>query len=254
MSDNAQSTGESNTLGIGAAPNNASDDGGLTPAATAEQRSFTLAEVEDMRKKWQDSAYRKARRETMDAAKGEGVAEALTNLGFSSLDEAAQTISAWKDAQAQAEETKLRMQDQEANAKMIRELKEERQSLLREKQEYEKLKAVYESQQKRMLNAELKGLLSKMGAHSDGLDDLVSLVSPAVRWAEDGRLDLSSGDMGTVEEYLEKVKTSKPYFFASSGNSGAGPLPGTGSSNRQPPASQSSWNARLAAYRNRDAS
>lgn len=161
--------------------------------------------------------------------KGEarGRAKLLKDLGFGSQGE----VLAWVEARREAEVAAEAEADGAAaaattDAAAIRKARQELRARDGEMRALTERLARYESQSSTALRAELRGQLVAAGAHPQAVSDLVALLAPTVRWAEDGEgLEVLDGDepsLKTLDDLIAEQRATRAWFFAPPPQSGSG--------------------------------
>ena len=161
--------------------------------------------------------------------KGEarGRAKLLKDLGFADQVEIAEWVRARREAEVEPEpgaEVQPTQPPQDAAA--IRKARLELRARETELRQMSERLTRYEAQSSTALRAELRGQLIAAGAHSEAVGDLVALIAPQVRWAEDGEgLEVLDGDepsLRTLEDLITEQRQARRWFFSPPPQSGSG--------------------------------
>lgn len=162
--------------------------------------------------------------------------ERLTALGVASFDELQEIIEfARVQRTAEGQQSQQAQQDaKEAEARVRRQLQEERKALQEKLESYQAKISRYETQSTVALHMDIKGRLLSQGVIPEAADDAARDVVSRLQWAEDGRaievIDrLPDGTTQpareTLDEYLQSFKQSKGWYFQpvrAAGSGGAG--------------------------------
>lgn len=216
---------------------------------------------------WEDPIYRKGildktfRGGYADGRKkGARDAESriLKEFGVDSVDALRDAISQRELADHEQADQEQTAQEQAAQAKLIRSLKEERSTLSKQAQGLQGQLDRFRKQAERALAAEIKTSLLAMGAH-EGVDDLVQIAARSLSWSSDGGeievVDhLPDGSVQpareTLQEYLDHLKQTKPWYFRSQQKQGSGSIPDQQAST-EPPKDTDSFAARIRRWQGR---
>jgi hypothetical protein len=154
-------------------------------------------------------------------------AESLAaDLGVESIDELKKSWKAQREAAEQVEQ-----ESQVAEAKALRELRSQASDWQKRFEDRDKRASFLESRANAMLNAEVKSRLAGMGAIPEALDVIATIAAPQLDWAADGEgievfVDDDDGRRPSHEslgDYLERIKTEKPFLFVAKPVSGSAP-------------------------------
>lgn len=256
MSDPIQSGG-SETPGNGTAQSVPNGDG-QTSAPPAPE---TQAQPAASDSKQLDGLWRKAYREGQGKGKERERAAILSELGVESMDALRERLTSISETEGHAADANQQAQAEQdrAEAKAIRELRNEATQLRRDLESATSENDRYRQQSARALEMDVRGRLLSLGVIDSAADDAVLAVKRNLRWSADGlSIEVFEQDNGeaitsrhSLEEYLAEFKTSKPFFFEPSRKTGSGDPHPVVQTPHSAPTDGQDWRSRQKAYRER---
>jgi hypothetical protein len=213
----AQPTNETASAEQGAAPakSNAPDSGESAP----EEQSQAIGDFDE-----KEAIHVKGYRKGRGKGRKEERAEILQRFGVESL-EALETQ--WKGYREQQQEKAQHKEEREAQA--LRELRNEKTHLSGELETLRTENAKLQALSRGALLGEVRGRLVQSGVIPDAIEDAVSTAAVCLQWAPDARdIQVMTEIDGepevareSLEEYLDRFATEKPWYFKPSERSGS---------------------------------